>query len=165
MLVSEDADALQRMYGRETNLDLGLGDIERQVAEDDLAACVAASAGDDNGRLVAVRGCNHGSVLSAAADSGSLGARSRAATTATTTLAVATGGGLLRAFGHDLVEGCVSQSKTSQGEQIGECGTGRVRQEFAEEIGKHRWQVASHGFDRTEASVVARSHEARNGAV
>ncbi len=40
MRASEDADASQPMCERMTNLDLGLGDIERQVAEDDLAACV-----------------------------------------------------------------------------------------------------------------------------
>ncbi len=91
---------------RDTNLDLGLGDIERQVAENDLAAGVGASARNDNGRLVAVRGGNDCGVLGTTADSSSLGAGTTATSSTSSTLVGAASTGLLGASRDDLVESC-----------------------------------------------------------
>ena len=86
---------------------MGLGHIKRQVAENDFAAGIVASARNDDGRLVAVRGGDHSGVLSTSTDGGCLGAGSVTATTSTaSSLVSTTGSGLLRSVGDDLRESC-----------------------------------------------------------
>lgn len=92
-----------------TNLDLSFGNVERQVAENNLATSIGASTRDDDGRLVAVRSSNYGGVLSASTNSGGLGTRAAATTSTSTSLVVPAGSGLLGAIGNDLVEGCESK--------------------------------------------------------
>lgn len=97
--------------GLHTNLDLCLGDIERQIAEDNLAAGVGAAAGDNDGGLVAVGGGDHRGILGTSTDGGSLGAGTAATATLASALAGTAGSGTLGASGDDLLEGCTRDKK------------------------------------------------------